>query len=252
MIHLHRLHFPSEKNTVTRHRGAAVAAALVDNVDLASLASEPSRTRFNSLQNLVLTSQSGREAALAGIRQLKKDLGLPSDFPTLRLKHYFAGETLPHLDMVMCAVCALDSNRIACTGYDRLVRVWDLNSGEYTLVLEGHTDWVTSVCAIDGNRIASGGLDMTVRVWNLNSGENTHTLTEHTGWAYSVCKIDTNRIASAGRDRTVCVYDLNSGANTHMFTGHNDLVHSVCKIDGNRIASSSYDRTVRVWYIGPE
>ena len=70
MIHLHRLHFPSERNTVTRHRGAAAAAAVLDyhdkmNVDLASLASEPSRTRYNSLQNLVLTSRSGRVAALA-------------------------------------------------------------------------------------------------------------------------------------------------------------------------------------------
>ena len=46
-------------------------------------------------------------------------------------------------------------------------RVWDLESGECTKTLEGHTHWVSSVAiSPDGKTVVSGSYDKTVR-WGV-------------------------------------------------------------------------------------
>ncbi len=55
------------------------------------------------------------------------------------------------------------------TALDKTVRVWDLQSGECSRVLHGHTRGVSAV-AVTGDGRLSGSSDWTVRVWDLDSG----------------------------------------------------------------------------------
>jgi WD40 repeat protein len=51
------------------------------------------------------------------------------------------------------------------------VRIWNPNSGEALLVLEGHSDSVIDVSwSHSGSKLASISLDKTLRIWNASSG----------------------------------------------------------------------------------
>ena len=50
------------------------------------------------------------------------------------------------------------------------IKVWDAETGQESLTLKGHSDWVTSVSfSPDGKRIVSGSFDETVKVWDFSS-----------------------------------------------------------------------------------
>jgi WD40 repeat protein len=67
-----------------------------------------------------------------------------------------------------------DGRRIVSGGEDRTVKVWDAQTGQDLLALQGHTGWVYSVAvSADGRRIVSGGGDRNnrggpgeVKVWD--------------------------------------------------------------------------------------
>ena len=160
-----------------------------------------------------------------------------------------------HTDMVMSLAFSPDGNTLASAGNpfgrdDKMVRLWDVNTGAQKRTLTGHTAGVSSVAfSPDGNTLASGSWDRTVRLWDANTGAQKRTLTGHTAGVSSVAfSPDGNTLASGGWDRTVRLWDANTGAQKRTLTGHQGLVSSVAfSPDGNTLASGSWDRTVRLW-----
>jgi hypothetical protein len=72
-----------------------------------------------------------------------------------------------HTFDVICIAFGPDGRRIATTGYDRTVKLWDTATGREVFTLRGHTTGVVATAfGPDGFRIVSGGLDMTARVWD--------------------------------------------------------------------------------------
>ena len=57
---------------------------------------------------------------------------------------------------------------LASSGRDRVIKLWNPDSGQALATLEGHTSWVQGIVFIEkGTRLASVGTDQTVRVWDL-------------------------------------------------------------------------------------
>jgi WD40 repeat protein len=60
-----------------------------------------------------------------------------------------------------------DGKRLATSGADHLIRIWDTASWEEVAQLQGHQDYVHSVAfSPDGTRLVSGSGDFTVRLWD--------------------------------------------------------------------------------------
>jgi WD40 repeat protein len=93
----------------------------------------------------------------------------------------------------------VNDGRIVCGGWDKTIRVWDLESGELLCTLKGHTDIVNSVHVSEG-RIVSGSSDKTIRIWHLESGEPLRTLEGHTHQVNSVHASEGRIHGQRGRD----------------------------------------------------
>ena len=101
----------------------------------------------------------------------------------------------------------------------------DLNTGQTTTILKGHTDPVIGVAySPDGHHAITTSSDRTARVWDLNTGQTTTIPLEGhtdplTGVAYSP---DGHHAITTSSDRTARVWDLNTGQTTTILEGHTD------------------------------
>lgn len=69
-----------------------------------------------------------------------------------------------------------DGRLVAAGSLDKVVRVWDVQTGKPLERLEGHKDSVYSVAFMpDGKTLVSGSLDKTLRLWVLGSSHTGKT-----------------------------------------------------------------------------
>ncbi len=89
-----------------------------------------------------------------------------------------------------------------------IVRIWDVLSGETTLIYRGHSNWVRDVAwSPNGNCIASAGYDKTAQLWDPFTGEQFVIYAEHSSEIISVIwSPDGAHVASVDAKNTVRVW----------------------------------------------
>ena len=134
------------------------------------------------------------------------------------------------------------------------IKVWDAETGQETLTLEGRSVGTTSVIfSPDGRRIVSGRSRDTLKVRDDETGQELLTLKGHSGYVSSVAfSPDGKRIVSGCSDHTLKLWDAKTGQEILTLKGHTSYVESVAfSPDGRRIVSGSSDETVILWNIPP-
>jgi guanine nucleotide-binding protein subunit beta-2-like 1 protein len=84
-----------------------------------------------------------------------------------------------HKEWVSCVRFSpnLTTPLIVSAGWDKVVKVWNLNHCKIRTNLLGHTGYVNSVTVSpDGSLCASGGKDGTAMLWDLNEGRHLSSL----------------------------------------------------------------------------
>jgi WD40 repeat protein len=157
---------------------------------------------------------------------------------------------------VMGAAMSPDGQRIASTGHDRLVKVWDVETGRLLHRLDGHGNWTFGVAfSPDSRRLASSGDDQTVKVWDVTTGACLHTLRaagnapSRVGFRILAFSPDGRQIAAGPTtDATVRLWDAATGQELHTLRGHSVNVDWVIfSPDSRLLASAGQDHTVRLW-----
>ena len=113
----------------------------------------------------------------------------------------FERELGRHNNWVFSVAISPDGNWAASGASDKIIKIWDLKSGEYSKSLKGHTDGVKAVAFTpDSKRIVSGSNDESVRVWDANSGHGVAKLQGHTGYVRALVTLANNSHALSAED----------------------------------------------------
>ncbi len=155
---------------------------------------------------------------------------------------------------------APDGQHVLSANGEKVLKVWNLDSGQVIQELRGHTEVIFSAAFSPDGRLAystSGGKeayvdgsDPDIRVWDLATGSQIGKLEGHLGIVRSVAVSPTgSRVLSGGwSDKTVILWDATSGRLVRRLVGHTGAVSCVAFLpDGRRGASCSEDSTVRLW-----
>ncbi|CAI9280466.1 unnamed protein product [Lactuca saligna] len=169
-----------------------------------------------------------------------------------RVRHTLTG----HLDKV----CAVDVSRcssrhVVSSGYDRTIKVWDLNKGYCvnTIIFPSNCN---AVCFnSDGGTIISGHVDGHVRLWDIKTGKVLSEVAAHSLAVTSVCvSRNGNMVLTSGRDNLHHLFDVRSLEVCGRFSGSGSKVasnwsRSCISPDDNYVAAGSVDGCVHVWSI---
>ena len=258
----------------TAQTQAAAAESRVDAAELTLVSVDHELTERQRLrESLRLASAANNTddldlTLLLGVRALASSYSPEADHAVLQaLQHYEMQRREAHLplptseipvrildnhgDQVYAVQFSPDGAMLATGANDRLVRIWDLRTGDILRILAGHTDSVTSVSYTpDGQTLLSSG-DTTVRLWDVASGTEIKRFEGHEGLVFSATfSPDFSKIVSASEDQTIRIWDRESGEQLHVLTGHTNMVYSaVVSPDGREVRSASADGTFRTWDI---
>eukprot|EP00455_Lapot_gusevi_P047059 TRINITY_DN62_c0_g1_i4.p1 TRINITY_DN62_c0_g1~~TRINITY_DN62_c0_g1_i4.p1 ORF type:complete len:244 (-),score=98.22 TRINITY_DN62_c0_g1_i4:42-773(-) len=155
---------------------------------------------------------------------------------TLRLWDLATGATtrrfVGHEKDVLSVAFSLDNSKIVSGSRDKSINLWNtLGLKKYSLVEDGHTEWVSCVRFspdVERPSIVSAGWDKLVKVWNLGDCKLRTNLIGHTGYVNTVTiSPDGSLCASGGRDGVAMLWDLIEGKHLSSLEAGN-TIHSLC------------------------
>ena len=144
-----------------------------------------------------------------------------------------------------------DGSKILTTRYDGYIQIWDVASGQDTILRKTDSQPNTVSWSPDGARFAVTDDAGNVDIWNAATHAKTVTCDakDSGGWAYAVkWSPDSKMLVVSRATGPVQVWDTQRGRLLKDLEGHTAPVWGVAwSSDGLRIASGSDDGTVRFW-----
>jgi WD40 repeat protein len=221
-----------------------------NTVRLKADATTTSLTGPRDLVRAVAFSPDGNWLAAVG--------GIPGAFGEILLwKRAAAGFELAHTvkghrDYIIQLAFSRSGKTLATTSYDRLVRLWDVESGRAVDVLKEHTEAVYGVAfSPDDKWLASGSADRSVKIWDIESGKRLYTLTDATDAISTVAfHPKERRVTASGADRMIRTWELTAQAGRPVgsIPAHEEGVLQIAYApDGRTLASAAMDGSVKMW-----
>lgn len=148
---------------------------------------------------------------------------------------------------VVTALAIVDSQRVASGSDHGVLNVWDLESGQAIIALEGHTKAISSLSRLGDHRIVSGSYDGTAIVWNLETMQIEKVLFHNFFGINVVATLPDRRIITGSYDGTLQVWDAESGEILCTLQGHASVINALAVLDDYRVVSGSGDKVLKIW-----
>ncbi|SPO32118.1 related to PRP46 - member of the spliceosome [Ustilago trichophora] len=215
--------------------------------------SVPAGPSSSSTSSSALTPSSHRggfsgllSQALIQKKEMANRKAKPAFHPNWKLSRVISG----HLGWVRCVAVEPGNKWFATGASDRMIKIWDLASGELKLSLTGHISPVRGI-AVSARHpyLFSAGEDKVVKCWDLETNRVIRQYRGHLSGIYSLALHPTlDVVVTGGRDATARVWDMRTRMAVHTLTGHRGTVASVaCQDSEPQVISGSMDATVKLW-----
>jgi WD40 repeat protein len=164
-----------------------------------------------------------------------------------------------HTDTILGIAFAPDGATIASAGYDKLVKLWEVQTGKLVTTLKEHTDAVYAVAFMPGGRqVVSAAGDRTLKVWDVSTGKRVFTMSDALDSLYAIAIHPSgSQLAAAGADRMIRTWSWNadgsspggnSGSLAASTFAHADAVLRLAySPDGAVLVSGGADRVIKIW-----
>ncbi|KAD4585632.1 hypothetical protein E3N88_23233 [Mikania micrantha] len=169
-----------------------------------------------------------------------------------RVRHTLTG----HKDKV----CAVDVSRssarhVVSAGYDRTIKVWDLNKGYCINTIMFPSNCNALSFSPDGQTIFSGHVDGHLRLWDIQTGKLLSEVAAHSLAVTSISlSRNGNTILTSGRDNLHNLFDTRTLEVWGTLRASENRVasnwsRSCISADNNYVAAGSVDGSVHVWSV---
>jgi guanine nucleotide-binding protein subunit beta-2-like 1 protein len=147
---------------------------------------------------------------------------------------------------------------IVSAGWDKVVKVWNLNQCKLRTNLIGHTGYVNTVTVSpDGSLCASGGKDGTAMLWDLNEGRHLSSLDAgdiihalvFSPIRYWLCAATASSIKIWDLESKVVVDELKPDITQSKKAVPIQCISLAWSHDGSTLFAGYTDNTVRVWAV---
>lgn len=162
------------------------------------------------------------------------------------------GQAFTHERQLTRAKFSPDGKLIAAAGLDKLIHVWDLESGKKH-TLPGHASWVSSlVFNPKGRQLFTADFHGTIHCWDFAAPDSQPLFTitgadAHITRALAIAS-DGSALFSGGDDRIVRVWSTKDGKKVKEFPGHKGCIFSIAlHPDGKSAVSGDQFGTVKHW-----
>jgi WD40 repeat protein len=142
-----------------------------------------------------------------------------------------------------------DGRRAVSGAAEKVVRLWDVETGKELRHFQGHSLSIWSVAfSPDDRHIASGSEDYTVRLWDANTGQELKRL-QHALWIQCVVVFspDGRRVLSGSEDKTMRLWDVETGKEVRRFPHLHSVKSVAFSADGRLLLSGDNQGVVRLW-----
>jgi len=170
----------------------------------------------------------------------------PTFHPQWKLVRVISG----HLGWVRSVAVEPGNQWFATGAGDRVVKIWDLASGELKLSLTGHISTVRGLAVSPRHPyLFSCGEDKMVKCWDLEANKVIRHYHGHLSGVYALSLHPTlDVLVTSGRDASARVWDMRTKAQIHVLSGHTGTVADVkCQESDPQVITGSMDSTVRLW-----
>jgi WD40 repeat protein len=150
---------------------------------------------------------------------------------------------------------------------DKMLKLWEVSSGQCLRTFQGHTDEVTAVSFCpDGQQALSSSHNWELILWEVSSGQCLRTFKGHTNWVNAVSwspdgqqalsssggqmqlKLEEFDVEDSETDETLKLWEVSTGQCLRTFKGHTSTVTAVSfSPDGRQALSGSDDKTLKLW-----
>jgi WD40 repeat protein len=132
---------------------------------------------------------------------------------------------------------APDGKTLASAGDDRIIRLWDVNTGREVRSLIGHGRPIYGLAfSPDGKTLASNSQDETVRLWDPHTGQERRRLAGVWGQCVAIAfSRDGTMLAAPAKDQGICLWNPSTGAEIRRLEALNHVNSLAFSPDGKRL-----------------
>jgi WD40 repeat protein/serine/threonine protein kinase len=199
--------------------------------------------------NTAETTESIRETSDASTVPPVAAAPAASVTPDIRTPNVRVGELLrftEHHTGVRSVAMSPNNRHVLSAGDDRIVRLWDIETGVEIDRFAAHLATVECVAfSPDGNRAISGADDNTLWLWDVAGKSKLRPLLGHTEAIYCVAfSADGSLVLSGGKDTTVRLWNVETGQELNQIVIPDESIWSVAFGPDNHYALVASDSNV--------